>query len=138
METRALLFKYIDRYETEELDFELKDEFGLGAYDEENDVQEIIHDDINAKHYTDGLPINIDILIGKLQEFKNKGATHVEMDWHCDHLAYLFSAVNIREATAKEIEDEIKLRQTMLNKQLEDKKKKLECELDKVKLQLNK
>jgi hypothetical protein len=54
----------------------------------------------------EGIPIRIDDVIEILNGLKEKGATHVQMDWHCDHLEYEFYGLEVRKATEKEMEEE--------------------------------
>lgn len=44
--------------------------------------------------YTDSYPINIETLEKMLQDAKSKGATHVEIDYHCDHIGYIVEYLN--------------------------------------------
>jgi len=53
-------------------------------------------------------PMPIDDAIRIIQELKDKGANYIEMDYHCDHVSYLFSGFEIRKATKEEIDGEQK------------------------------
>lgn len=82
-----------------ELDFTLQEEFGFD-YDDGGDFQTI---EIGNGNTDDAFPILLDTLIGTLQEMKENGATHVEIEHHVDHIGYDISAYNIRKSTAEEI-----------------------------------
>jgi hypothetical protein len=87
----------------DELDFILNDEFGI---DTDNDQDyEIIEVGYGSAH---AYAINIDTLIANLQELKGSGATHVEVDYHENHIGYDISAFIIRESTTDEINKHIK------------------------------
>ena len=82
------------RFENEvsEIDFDLY--AWLGLKDEEQ-----FDADIESKNETDysadGFPIEIARLEGLIKEMKAKGCTHVEMEYHCDHIGYLFNGCKI-------------------------------------------
>ncbi len=48
-------------------------------------------------------PINIDTLIGILQEQKAKGATHVELEYNVDNIGYDVTYLKMENPTEKEI-----------------------------------
>lgn len=89
----------IDDKTIDELDFEMHTDFDFN-YDVHEDFIEIQDGQGDA----DGFPINIDLLITSLQELKEKGATHIEMDYHIDHIGYGISGYEIRKATKDEID----------------------------------
>jgi hypothetical protein len=88
----------IDNKDFSELDFDLQGEFGFD-YNEMDELDEICSGQGDA----DGYPIKIDRLIEALTELKNSGATHVELDYHCDHIGYEISGYEIRLATEEEV-----------------------------------
>ena len=53
-------------------------------------------------------PMPIDDALRIIQEMKDKGANFIEIDYHCDHITYLFSGFEIRKATEEEIKEEQK------------------------------
>jgi len=89
---------HVDDFSVDELDFVLHDEFG---FDYE------VHDDFEVIRKGDGrnegFPIKIDTMIEKLNKLKTDGATHVELDYHCDHIGYDVSVFEIRKSTEEEI-----------------------------------
>lgn len=89
--------------------------------------------------YADAEVIAIDKLIEHLQAEKAKGATHVEIEYHCDHRYYLIdsytiglaSQEKIDEFRAKNRENKIsakKIELKRLENQIEQIKKELENE----------
>ena len=53
---------------------------------------------------TDNEPIELDLLLGILTKMKEKGSTHVQLDYHSDHLTYILSGIEIRPSTEDEIQ----------------------------------
>jgi hypothetical protein len=82
------------------LDFVLHDEFGI---DHDNNQQYEIIEIGNSSSY--GYIVNINKMIEKLQNLKEKGATHIEMDYNEDHIGYDISAFEVRTSTEEEILD---------------------------------
>ena len=89
----------IDDHEVSEIDFDLHKKF---KFDYEDDGDFITIED--GQGSSDGYPIEIDKMIKILQQFKNKGATHVAMNYHCDHIGYEMSAYEIKKATQDDID----------------------------------
>jgi hypothetical protein len=96
---------YITKYlistdEISEIDFQLKESFG---FDDEihTDIVEIIKG--KSKWGPQTYPIEIDQLIEFLQRRKLSGATHVELDYHEDHIGYEMSFYRITKSTSDEI-----------------------------------
>jgi len=50
-----------------------------------------------------------------LQEMKDKGATHVEMEYHCDHISYPIYGYRITHADQADI-DELERKKTQAEK----------------------
>ena len=85
--------------EHSEIDYLIHEEFG---YDYEND-QELVEIEIGNGEVTNA-PISIDLMIKTFQELKDQGATHVSLDYHCDHIGYEMTGYKIYHST----EDQIK------------------------------
>jgi hypothetical protein len=99
MENKMFVKKtHIEDHGFSELDFDLQEEFNFD-YNELEEFDEICSGQGDA----DGYPIKIDRVIEALTALKNLGATHVEMDYHCDHIGYEISGYEIRLATEEEI-----------------------------------
>ena len=81
----------------DELDFILQDEFETDP----DDSLQFSRDD-KGSVYTH--VINIDTFMKMLQDLKDQGATHIEMDYHEDHIGYDVSAFEVRLSTEEEIE----------------------------------
>ena len=101
-----------------ELDFDLQDEFGFN-YEEFDDLVEIQKGHGDADAY----PIKIDRMIQALMNLKNLGATHVELEYHCDHIGYDITGYEIKLSSNEDIERYIGA------KELEEKKKQKKQEL---------
>lgn len=87
-----------------EIDFDLHEEFGF-SYDEHEEFIELT----DGRHGgPDAYPIKIDEMIKLLQQMKENGATHVELEYHCDHIGYDVAGYRIRKATVEEIAEHIK------------------------------
>ena len=74
---------------------------------------------VNAEYGSDARPINIDELQKLIDELKEKGCTHVEIDYHCDHLNYDLYGYEIRRATKEELEAETKKEEESIKKRKE-------------------
>ena len=99
MEKKYLQKIHIQDDSMDELDFVLHDEFGIDTYN--NQKFEIIEIG-NSSAY--GHIVNIDMFMQRLQNLKDKGATHIEMDYHEDHIGYDISGFEVRSSTEEEIE----------------------------------
>ena len=84
-----------------ELDFVLQDEFNF-SYDTHEQLVEIEKGKSYSAHST---PIKIDDMIKILQGLKDRGATHVQIEDHCDHIGYDISGFEIRLSTQEEIDE---------------------------------
>jgi hypothetical protein len=91
-----------------ELDIVLYDGFGF-SYDTHDQFNEI---EKGKGYYADATPIKIDDMIKILQSLKEKGATHVQLEDHCDHQGYDISGFEIRLSTQEEI-DEYEFKRTV-------------------------
>lgn len=110
----------------DELDFVLYDEFG---FDYENGDIHFIRK--GGYGYADGTPVKIDSMIEKLQELKERGATHISLSDNCDHHGYDMTSYIIRFSTEEE-------KQEFLNKQKKEEEKyqkirELQEEINKIK-----
>jgi hypothetical protein len=85
-----------------ELDFVLQNEFDFD-YDKNSDFVEILTKNFRAYH-ADGDPIRIDDMIKVLQNLKDSGSTHVQIETHHDHHGYDISGFEIRLSTQEEID----------------------------------
>jgi hypothetical protein len=110
-----------------ELDFVLYDDFGF-SYDTHDKFVEIQK---GKGYYADATPIKIDDMIKILQSLKEKGATHVQLEDHCDHQGYDISGFEIRLSN----HDEIVEYEAMRKVEMEKKQRVLEFqnEINKIK-----
>lgn len=135
---KRYIIKNLDNDSIGELDFDLFEElFGKNWSDEFENIQKHPSDYIISQKYynSEGYPINIDKIISILQNFKNKGATHVALDYNSDHIGYEIDALQIEELTEEEIKvledsEELakKAKKLELIKELQDKIKQIEEE----------
>ena len=107
-----------------ELDFDLQEEFGFN-YEEFDDLVEIQ----KGHGHADAYPIKIDRMIQALESLKNLGATHVELEYHCDHIGYDITGYEIklssnedieRYVNAKDLEEKKRLKKQDLLRQLKE------------------
>ena len=82
---------------------------------------------------SEGEWMSIERLEGLLNEFKKKGATHISMEHHYDHIGYMFDYGTMRVATPEDIV-EADLRDEKLKKSVNEKRiAELEKELETLK-----
>lgn len=86
--------EHVGDFERDELDFELHEEFGFD-YDE---CQGFVELNKGRGRVDDTAPIKIDDLLSIITELKSRGATHVCMDYHVDHIGYELSGYRIELA----------------------------------------
>lgn len=101
----------VDEKTYSELDFVLHDQFKFD-YQKNESFRTIEKGE--SDNASDAYPINIATLIKQLQKMQLKGATHVQIEHHVDHIGYDISAWKIQKASQQQI-DEL---------QTKDKKKK--------------
>lgn len=94
-----VLKEHVGDFERSELDFELHNQFGFD-YDTHSDFVEIT----KGQGDVDNTPIEINALLEVINELKSRGATHVSLDYHCDHIGYEFSGYRISAAEPALIE----------------------------------
>jgi len=109
-----LVKEFIAEVEDSEIDFDLQREFA-GEVDSDTyiDIEWIKKG--GPKWGSEGYPIRIDRVLGILQEMKDKGATHVEMEYHCDHISYPIYGYRITHADQTDI-DELEQKRTQAEK----------------------
>ena len=94
MENNVYISKeVVDDIYSGELDFLLREEFGYD-YDKHDHLHEIYRSFGRA----DSEPININQAIDILTKLKEKGSTHVQIEYHRDHIEYIFSGIKIQKA----------------------------------------
>ena len=98
----------IEDVEHSEIDFLIRDDFG---FDYEND-QELVEIEVGNGDVRNE-PISIDTLIESLQELKQKGSTHVALNYHTDHIGYEMTGYKIYLSTEEQInsyEEKLKIK----------------------------
>jgi len=109
--------EFIAEVEDSEIDFDLQREFA-GEVDSDTYVNIEWIEKGGPKWGSEGYPIRIDRVMQTLQEMKDKGATHVEMDemeYHCDHISYPIYGYRITHADQADI-DELEQKKTQAEK----------------------
>jgi hypothetical protein len=94
--------------EHSEIDFLIRDDFG---FDYEND-QELVEIEVGNGDVTNE-PISIDLMVKTLQELKQKGSTHVALNYHTDHIGYEMTGYKIYLSTEEQInsyEEKLKIK----------------------------
>lgn len=81
-----------------ELDFENREAFGWEDHDT-HDFNELT----NNIMMTDVEPISIETLVEILNKAKEAGSTHIAIEYHCDHIGYDITGIEIRKSTTDEI-----------------------------------
>jgi hypothetical protein len=95
--TSPLLYinqELLEVVETEDVSWLLREEF---KFDEE------VYEDMQINHpkgysNNDSEPIHVNHILNLLNAMKNRGCTHVSIDWHCDHQTYEVEGYRITEA----------------------------------------
>jgi hypothetical protein len=114
--------RHIDDCSFEDLDLDLYEEFIVDqGHDDELETVRV------GRGRADGFPIKIDRMLEALTKLKEAGATHIEIDRHCDHIGYDISGFAITELKGDEIR-ELKAKQDA-EKIREEKIRKLKNEL---------
>ena len=118
--------EFIAEVEDSEIDFDLQREFA-GEVDSDTYVNIEWIEKGGPQWGSEGYPIRIDRVMQTLQEMKDKGATHVEMEYHCDHISYPIYGYRITHADQADI-DELEQKKTQAEK-LEAEAKELRAKL---------
>lgn len=121
--------KLIQHYETEELDFVLSDEFGVNHDDESDDWTSIELIELDRHYAPDGHIVKLDTILNAIQEMKEQGATHLKMDYHCDHISYQIAGYKLELADSAEME---KRAEAERKAKLEKERARLEKELERI------
>lgn len=88
-----IMKELVGDFDHSDLDFELNSQFGFN--DEINSDLVVL---TRGSGSADGFSISIDRMIETLNELKTRGATHVEMNYHEDHIGYQISGYKIDHA----------------------------------------
>lgn len=121
--------KLIQHYETEELDFVLSDEFGVNRDDESDDWTSIELIELDRHYAPDGHIVKLDTILNTIHEMKEQGATHLRMDYHCDHITYQIAGYKLEMADSAEME---KRAEAERKAKLEKERARLELELERI------
>jgi len=121
-----LVKEFIAEVEDGEIDFDLQREFA-GEVNGDAYVNIEWIEKGGPQWGSEGYPIRIDRVMQTLQEMKDKGATHVEMEYHCDHISYPIYGYRITHADQADI-DELEQKKTQAEK-LEAEAKELRAKL---------
>jgi hypothetical protein len=103
----------IANVEHSELEFILYSDFGFD-YDTHSEFVELLKGNPDVTNE----PIKIDRLIESLQELKEKGSTHVALDYHTDHIGYEMTGYKIYHSTEEQIKTHVDKQKTKHEKDL--------------------
>lgn len=93
--------KLIDEKSFSELDITIHEKFNFD-YEKQEDFITIEKGNAST---SEAHPIEIDVLIKTFQKMKEKGATHLEIEHHVDHIGYDISAWKIEKSSQSEIDE---------------------------------
>jgi hypothetical protein len=124
--------RYIAEVEDSELDFVLQDEFGINNSGVDVPTYIEFIEEEQDDYVLDGHPINIDRLINTLQGLKENGATHVEMEYHCDHISYPIHGYKLTKSTDEEVTEFTNKQAEKNAEKIKKEKERLEKELEKL------
>lgn len=95
---KKFIKEYLGNESSSEIDFELYDEL-YGEWDnDKKDPGDFEQKNIEkAPWANDSYPTNLKSFIKTLQEWESKGATHIEIVYHCDHIGYELSFLKFYE-----------------------------------------
>lgn len=137
MNTNSVKKFHIEDIEFSEIDFDLYDKFNLDMDVEDIEDFPCLEDDGKDSKAEYTYPIEIDLLIQKLNELKTKGANYAQIYYHCDHIGYEISGWLIRKVTQEDIELE-KIKQKELEEESKQKQlKELKEKISKLKEDIN-
>jgi len=126
--------EFIAEVEDDGLDFILQSEFGIDN-DDDDVYTSIAYIEKNTPTFRyGGHPINIDRLINTLQGLKEKGATHVGMEYHCDHISYPIFGYKLTKSTDEEVAEFTNKQAEKAAERIKKEKERLERELEKLSL----
>ena len=106
---KDLIIQILGDEEISELDFETRE--ALPGWEDEDGETVFCNREIKLdkdgnpfKGYqtSEGEWVSIECIENLLTSFKEKGATHVSMEHHCDHIGYMFDYGILRVATPKD------------------------------------
>lgn len=90
----------IENKEYSEIDILLQEEFGYNWDELDFEMYKIF----NGKPDVINEPINIDLMIKTLQDLKEKGSTHISINYHEDHIGYEMTGYKLYHSTAGQIQ----------------------------------
>jgi len=121
--------KLIKQYETEDLDLALNQEFGVNYDDESDDWTSVKLIKLDRHYAPDGYIVKLDTILNAIQGMKEQGATHLRMDYHCDHISYQIAGYKLELADSAEME---KRAEAERKAKLEKERARLEKELERI------
>ena len=131
---KYLRINYIKEIEHSELDIEnLENIFGKSDDYHEHETLTTQSNGSNMYWTGEAEPINIDTLMNTLQTLKDAGCNYVEVMFHCDHIGYNITGLEMREASKEEVNKYRAHKRSQLKIEKENKIKELEEALNKLK-----
>lgn len=102
---RVISERLIDMETPEDLVWQLRDEFAAKVGIDPNDYDDVQIIEIRKGYdyeNADGDALQLSILEDFVKQAKEKGATHVRLEYHCDHITYILEAYKLTLAPEEE------------------------------------
>lgn len=97
------------------------------------EVTELVQLGKNSLNEFDGGKVSIDTLIETLQNIKQNGFNHVNIDYHCDHDELEVTGLSIEDPTQDQLDLHLAKQYAKIESEKQAKIKKLEEQLNKLK-----
>jgi hypothetical protein len=123
----------LEDIEISEIDFDFYNEMEIPETDEDGEGWYDHEFIIDQNGSPDAEVIKIDRVIEQLQNMKDKGCNYMTMEYHCDHIGYMFAGFKISEASEEEVKTYKKKIEEKEILKREQEIKRLQEQLDKVK-----
>jgi len=133
--TRYIIRDYKKEITHDELDLINQDAI-LGENIDGHEYENISKNRDKFDYTGESIEIDINLAIDTLKELKEAGSNYVEIMYHCDHVGYVFTGVDMRLATDEEIKEHQKKYKIERNEFLNSKIEVLENEISKIKKQI--
>lgn len=116
--------EHIGSKEWSDLDFLLREHIGFD-YEKHDKCVEIS----NKTGMTGTCPMDIDKILSQLKKMRKKGATHVSLDYHIDHIGYVMDNWKVTPATKEEVDKFNKRMDEVRAERIEKRKEELKRQL---------
>lgn len=132
---KIMRWVYKAEIELDELDLEILNDIHpeMVEDDEYCPHEELLIGDGDFKWSDQTHPVKIDKIIETLNQLKEKGCNYVEIFYHTDHMAYHLIGLDVHKASQESINEFEHEMTNILSQQREEKIKRLEAEIAKLK-----